>query len=238
MSSLVVKTHRPWQFFVAIVVLSMFLASLTWMLLDRGHWSLIYSRLGENREWQHLWEVNQGLQEERVALLERVVMLERTTSVDRQTAALLQNEIRSLQEKIYTLKEELEFYQGIMDSTRDAKGLNIQGIYIEPLGGKQAFVLKLVLTNVTKNNSLAEGQMVITIVGRENEQARELKLEEIAMDEAINLGYKLRSFKRFESKLQLPDGFTADRVVIELKPKSKNQVMIREVFDWTARPAA
>ena len=52
MSSLVVKNHRPWQFAAAIVILSMFLASFTWLLLDKGHWALIYEQIGDNQEWK------------------------------------------------------------------------------------------------------------------------------------------------------------------------------------------
>ncbi len=237
MSSLVVKTHRPWQFALAVIVSSMFLATLTWMLLDKSHWSLIYDRIGDNQKWKHLWEINQSLQEERTALRERVLMLERTTSVDKQTAALLQDDIKSLQGKIYTLKGELEFYRGIMDATRNAKGLNIHGIYIESLAQARAYRLKLVLTHVAKGGLLAEGTMAIFIDGAQNGEKRRLKIEDVATDDGMNLAYKLRSFKRFETKLILPDGYIPDRVTVELTPKRKNQVMIREVFDWTV-PAA
>lgn len=233
MSRLVVKSHRPWQFAVAVVILSMFLATLTWLLLDKSHWSLIFDRIGDNDERKHLWEVNQSLHAERETLQERVLMLERITSVDKQTAALLQDEIKSLQEKIYTQKGELEFYQGIMDATRNAKGLNIHGIYIEPLAQNQAYQLKLVLTHVAKGSALAEGSMAIFVVGRENDEEKQLKIEDIVVGEALDLSYKLRSFKRFETKLVLPDEFLAERVIVELKPKQKNQVMIREVFDWS-----
>jgi hypothetical protein len=232
MSSLVVKNHRPWQFAVAIIVLSMFLATLTWLMLDKSHWSLIYDRIGVNQDSKHLWEVNQSLQEERVELRERVLMLERTTSVDKQTAALLQDEIKSLQESIYTLKGELEFYQGIMEATRDAKGLNVHGIYIEALVQARTYRLKLVLTHMAKGNLNAEGRMSIFVVGTQNEREEKLELKDVAIGEAMELSYKLQSFKRFETRLMLPEGFTADRVVIELKPKSKKQAMIREVFDW------
>jgi hypothetical protein len=233
MSRLVVKSHRPWQFAAAVIVLSMFLASLTWLLLDKGHWSLIFDRIADNEERKHLWEVNQSLLEERETLMEKVLMLERTTSVDKQTAALLQDEIKSLQEKIYTQKGELEFYQGIMDATRNAKGLNVHGIYIEPLVQKQAFRLKLVLTHVAKGSSVAEGSMAIFVAGRKKGEEQQLKIEDIATGDAVVMSYKLRSFKRFETKLVLPDAFLAERVIVELKPKQKNQVMIRKVFDWS-----
>ena len=91
-------------------------------MLDKGHWALIYDRISDSEDWKNLWEVNQSLLEERVALQERVLMLERTTSVDKQTAAILQDEIRTLQDKVYALKGEREFYEGIMDATRGATG--------------------------------------------------------------------------------------------------------------------
>jgi hypothetical protein len=233
MSGLVVKTHRPWQFALAIIALSMFLASATWLMLDKSHWSLIYDRISDNQDWKHLWEVNQSLQEERVSLQERVLMLERTTSLDKQTAALLQDEIKSLQEQIYILKGELEFYEGIMDATRDAKGLSIHGIYIEPMVNGRAYRLKLVLTHVTKANVEAEGHIAIYLLGSRDGEAQRLKIEDIATGESMNLVYKLRSFKRFETKLILPEGFIPGSVIVELNPKNKNQTMIREVFDWS-----
>ncbi len=237
MSRLVVKNHRPWQFAVAIVILSMFLATLTWSLLDRSYWSLAYDRIIDNQGWKHLWEVNQSLQEERLALQERVLMLERTTSVDKQTAALLQDEIKSLQEKVYAQKGELEFYQGIMDATREATGLNINGIYIEALPQRRAYRLKLVLTHVVKGSMLAEGVMAIYIEGTQNSKEHKLKIEDITTAEHLDLAYKLRSFQRFDTRLVLPDGFLPARVIVELKPKLKKQVMIRKVFDWSASPS-
>ena len=164
-------------------------------------------------------------------------MLERTTSVDKQTAALLQDEIKSLQEKIYTLKGELEFYQGIMDATRDANGLDIHGIYVEPLVQARTYRLKLVLTHVVKGSLLAEGSMAIFIDGKQNSDAQKLKIEDIETGEGMKLAYKLRSFQRFETRLVLPDGFVPQQVIVELKPKRKNQVMIREIFDWSVAAA-
>ena len=234
MGALVVKSHRPWQFALAVVILSMFLATLTWLMLDKGHWTLIYDRISDSEDWKNLWEVNQSLLEERVALQERVLMLERTTSVDKQTAAILQDEIRTLQDKVYALKGELEFYEGIMDATRGAKGLNIHGIYIEPLSQHQAYRLKLVLTHVAKASVEASGKMQITIIGRRGDSAEELAIEDVVAEGSLDLDYKLRSFKRVETKVILPEGFVADRIAIELRPARKNQAIIREEFDWLA----
>ncbi len=232
--ALVVKSHRPWQFAIAVIVLSMFLATLTWVLLDRSHWSFIYDSLTDSQDWKHLWEVNQALEAERTELRERVLMLERITSVDKQTAATLQEEIMQLQEKIYTLKEELEFYQGVMDATRGSQGLNVHGIHVEKLAQARSFRLKMILTHVSTGSAPTEGTMKISVEGRANGESRNLDLGTLVAGEELNLSYKFRSFHRFEVRLELPEGFNAERVAIELKPKARNQAMIREVFDWTA----
>lgn len=233
MSSLVVKNHRPWQFALAVIALSTFLASLTWLLLDRSHWDVILDRISENQDWKQLWEVNQAMEKERQALMERVLMLERTTDVDKQTAALLQKDIMSLQETIYILKGELEFYQGVMDATRDSQGLDLHGIYIEPLSMSNTYRLKLVLTHVAKSGVVAEGSIKLSIEGLLAGEPRTYALEELSSTDPLELQYKIRSFKRLDMKLVLPEAFQAQQVLVEIKPKRKNQVMIREVFDWS-----
>ena len=45
-------------------------------------------------------------------------MLKQTAEVDAQTAGLLQQDLKKLQDEIFSLEQELEFYQGAMDSSR------------------------------------------------------------------------------------------------------------------------
>lgn len=214
--------------------MSMLLATFTWLLLDRSHWAYILDRLADNNESKLLWEVNQGLEEERQALQERVLMLERTTSVDRQTAAALQEEIRDLQEQVYVLKRELEFYQGVMDATRDARGLSVHGIHVDRLNMPRTYRFKLVLTHVASGGAVAEGKLDIDIAGTMDGTGKILDIQDLAAGDTINLAYKLRSFQRFETRILLPEGFSAERVIIQLQPKNKNQAIIREVFEWSA----
>ena len=139
MARLVIKSHRPLQFSLAVVLLSMLVAFVTWLGLDESHWSVIRDRLQSNRDQKLLWEVNQGLEEENAKLRERVSMLERTTSLDTQTATLLQEEIKNLQEETFRLKGELEFFQGIMEAVGEVKLAGLESLPLIP-DGRGAYV--------------------------------------------------------------------------------------------------
>ncbi len=232
MSKLVVKLHRPWHWSVAIIALSMLLAWLTWLLLDNSHWSYIRDRISANEDYKLLWDVNQRLQTENAGLRERVLMLEQITALDRQTAALLQNELKTLQEDIHKLKEELEFYQGVMEASGDEKGLDVHGVHIQALTHERSYRIKLILTHVAKTDTVVEGIVDVALEGIQKSSARHLGLHEITLDDGLSLDFKFRNFQRFESNVILPEDFTPQRVFVSLLTKNGKRAMLKKVFDW------
>ena len=234
MSRLVVKSHRPLQLAIAVVLLSTFLSIVTWTLLDQSHWNFILGQLARNNEHRLLWEVNQGLEDENREMREHISMLERTSGLDKQTETLLQTDIKELQQEIFRLKGELVFYQGIMEAAGQAKGLDVHQIYVRQLSHRNTYRLKLILTNVASTDAVAEGDMEISIEGIASGATTVLKLVDVTLDKALDMTFKVRNFKRFESNIQLPDGFSPQRVFVNLQPKDKKQSKIRKVFDWPA----
>ena len=159
-------------------------------------------------------------------------MLERSTELDKQTTVLLQNELTSLQDEISRLKRELEFYQGVMDATRESSGLQVQGIHVTRLSRDRSYHLSLVLTHVAKGDMVTEGVMDITIEGTAGKTVRKLKLEELSSDESLDLAFKFKNFKRFGTNITLPLELVPQKVIIEIQPKDKKQATIKKVFDW------
>ena len=232
MTRLVVKSHRPLQFALAVILLSMLTAVVSWTLLDNLHWSLIFDRLSANEERKQLANTNRGLEQENSALRERVMALESDTNLDNQTSSLLQDEIRGLQEEIFRLKGELQFYQGVMEATGEGKGLDVHGIYVRRLSQDNGYRIKLILTNVSNQDAPAEGKMNISIEGIQAGATRNVNLKEITLDGAVDLTFKFRNFRRFESNLAFPEGFSPQRVFVELQPSDEKETKISRVFDW------
>lgn len=233
MSRLTVKSHRPVQWSISIVVLSTVLAVITWLILDRSHWSVIFEHRKINEDFQRISQYNKELEKENSKLKEDILKKEHDAGLDKETASLLQQEIQSLQDEIYQLKGELEFYQGVMNATGESTGLNIQGIHIQSLVQQHSFRLKLVLTHVTKSTKVATGSVKVTIEGIQNGKSTHLDLQDVSLDNMLDLSFNFRNFKRIECDLELPDDFSPRRVLVLLQPKGgKQSNIIRRVFDW------
>ena len=233
MKKLVVKSHRPLQILLTVVIVSLTLSVSVWFLLNNHYWSTILQRSVKAEESRLLWDVNQALERENQQLEEQVVRFEREMQVDRLTAGRLQTEIRKLQDQVYKLTGELEFYQGIMASTRESKGLNIQGLMIEAMTKPAHYRYKLVLTHVAKNDIVAEGTMGMSVEGLVNGNVQALKLQDMSADSELDLNFKFKNFKRIDGSLVLPKGFEPLRIVVRLQQKEKKNATVERIFDWS-----
>lgn len=234
MSKLVVKKHRPLEIVMVVLLFSSVFSIAVWLLLDETHWSFIKNRLAHSKESHLLWDVNQGLESENKKLRDQVVMLERSNQIDSQVAATLQNEIRALQDQVYMLKGELEFYQGIMSSTTDSKGLNVQGLHIEPTDQDRLYRFKLVLTNVAKSDKVVEVTMDMSIEGMNEAGSKVLLLNEVIAGNKLDREIKFKNFERIEGSLNFPVGFKPLRVVVDLQQKGFKNSTIQKIFEWPA----
>ena len=234
MSRLVVKKHRPFEIVLATVVFSAVFSVIVWMLLDASHWSSIKNRLSQSEESRLLWNVNQQLETENKQLRGQVVMLERSTGIDNQAAISLQHEIRDQQNQLYRLKEELEFYQGIMSASTDSKGLNAQGLHIEATDQERLYRFRLVLTNVAKSDKVIEVAMDMSIEGMNETESQVLSLDEVIVGSGFQREIKFKNFKRIEGSLNFPKGFRPLRVVVDLRQKGVRNSTVKKVFEWPA----
>ena len=230
MPRLVIKTHRPWQSIIAVITLSVLIALITWLLLDSSYWSSLLKNNNNNNDTRSVLEANHQLEKQNSELNDRIIMLEQTTRLDKETAVLLQKDMIALQDQIYKLKRELDFYQGVMDSARKTVGLDIHGLFIEPSSRKNWYLLKLVLTHVSKNDTVMKGSFAVTIEGVSNGQRQQLDLASL-LDKKTDFGFEIKSFKRLEYEFQLADGFVADHVMVQIRPTS-GEPAISKTYDW------
>ncbi len=235
MSKLVVKKHRPLEIILAVLLFSAAVSATIWLLLDANYWRFIKSQLTQSEDSRLLWDVNQSLDIENKQLREQVVILERSTQIDNQAAASLQNDIKALQDQVYRLKGELEFYEGIMSATTDSKGLNIQGLHIEKTDQDSLYNFKLVLTNVAKSDRVIEVTMDMSIEGMNEAGSQILSLDKVMTGSKLDREIKFKNFERIEGNLIFPEGFKPLRVVVDLRQKGAKKSTVKRVFEWPAK---
>ncbi len=230
---LVIKHHNPLHIFAVIVVSCTVIAATVWVYLDESQWSYIMSSLSEAKKSKGLWQENQTMKSTIVKLEERIVMLERTAQVERQTITNLQQSMVKQQDEIYKLRNELDFYQGIMTSAGESKGLNIQGLHIEETSQPRSYYFKLILTHVSKSDKVAAGKLSILLEGVQGGTARTIDIRELTLSESLSLNFKFGSFERIEGSIMLPENFIVHRVIVRARQDGKRKTPeIERVFDW------
>jgi hypothetical protein len=232
MVRLVIKNHRPWQMALAIITLSMVISLITWLFLDNNHWQVIHKQLSGNTSAKELIEENQVLQAQNSELNGKILMLDQTTRLDQETAIGMQQELKGLQDEIYKLKRELEFYKGVMDTSKSASGFDIHGIYIEPLNKPSHYHMKVVLTNVDKANRILQGSLDMDIDGMQNNRKQTLNISTIVVDELGGLSFELKNFKQIELNFALPLEFEPERVRVIANLNKTNIPPIIRLYEW------
>jgi uncharacterized coiled-coil protein SlyX len=205
-----------------------------WVFLDESQWSYIVSSLSEAKKSKKLWQDNQTMKNTIVELQERIVMLERTAQVERQTIVNLQKDMIEQQDVIYKLRKELEFYQGIMTSTGESRGLKILGLRIEEMSQPRSYYFKLILTHVSKSDKVITGKLSILLEGVQGDVARTIDIRELTLSESLSLNFKFGSFERIEGSITLPESFVVHRVMVRARPEGKKRTpAIERIFDWS-----
>lgn len=217
---------------LAIVTLSMVISLITWFFLDNNHWQVIHKQLIGNTSSKELIDENQVLQADNNELNEKILMLEQTTRLDQETAIGMQQELMVLQDEVYKLKRELEFYKGVMDTSKSASGFDIHGIYIEPLNKPGHYHMKVVLTNVDKADRLLEGSLDMNIDGMQNNRKQTLNISTIIVDELGGLSFELKNFKQIELNFALPLEFEPERVKVISNFNKANIPPLIRIYEW------
>jgi uncharacterized coiled-coil protein SlyX len=231
---LVIKHHNPLHIIAVIVASCTVIAATVWVYLDESQWSYIKSSLSEAKKSKGLWQENQTMKSTIVNLEERIVMLERTAQVDRQTITHLQQGMIKQQDETYKLRNELDFYQGIMTSVGESKGLKIQGLRIEESSQPRSYYFKLILTHVSKSDKVAAGKLSILLEGVQGGTARTIDIRELTLSESLSLNFKFGSFERIEGSIRLPENFIVHRVIVRARQDGKRKTPeIERVFDWS-----
>lgn len=229
----VVKPHQPLRLLLFALLVGSVIAGGGWLLAEYSHWQLIREQMEQNHDKKRLWQTNQQLEEENERLRRQLARLQTNEDIDQRATAELQDQLVELQDEVYQLKRELEFYRGIVSSTRDASGLVIQAVMLEPGRQSDQYRFKLVLTRLAKSDKVVEGTVAITLEGTNDGSPRTLSLEDIIRNNPPSLDYRFKHFKRFEGTVDLPSAFEPHRVRVQLLPKDDSHDSIERVFEWS-----
>lgn len=233
MSKLVVKQHRPLRIVFLVAVVSLIISSLVWIFLDQSHWTLIQSRTLGAGETKSLWDENKELRTENQKLKDKLLRIERTAEIDQLTNQKMRQQLEKVQQQYHKAVSELDFYEGIMESTRTTKGINIQGLYLNQSDSNPLrYRYRLVMTNVAKGDKRVEGRVELTVSGEQDSVKERINFKDIADNTEKNYQFSFKNFNKIDGYITLPEGFNPNRVTVQLNLSKPAQKQLKQGFEW------
>lgn len=239
----VMRRQRPWYLLLQAVVLV--------AVLIMGAWFFLASVLGvsttpgsagwdeRTRQIAELTEQNSALERQVAHMLQektlferQILMLEKASDMDKEALGALHDELKAMQESVFKFKQELEFYQAVLNNPQNSNGLAVQGLYVEAMPRGNRFRYKIVLTRFGKGNKLLKGRLAMKLSGDLDGKEQTLDLKNLAIDDGRDFAFSLRNFTVFEGYLEIPDRFAPAQAMVYLISSDGKRTLAERSFDW------
>ncbi len=154
---------------------------------------------------------------------------ERGQQVAERAAQELQASLAARQDEIASLRNDLGFYQRLMEGGSQQAGITVHSFDAQPTAQARAFQFALTLSQNLKRNRLASGKVEITLSGTAGERGLRLGLDKLGSD-STSVAFSFKYFQRIGGVLMLPEGFNPASVSVKVISDGGNPVT-RE-FVW------
>lgn len=197
----------------------------------RAGYSLLDVRRMADEHELYVAEQNETIED----LRRQIAILETAREIDRETYAQVEANLAQLQARIQAQEEELAFYQGIVSPEDGTAGLRVQSVEIEPADSDRQFLIRLVLVQAIVQSGRVAGSVQLRVSGLLDDREAVLELPSLVADESMaSIGYEFRYFQTIERELELPAGFVARTVEVEIVPTEPRGAPLVQNYSWIA----
>ena len=177
----------------------------------------------------HIDSLNDRIEE----LEQEVALLETHREIDREAYREVESSLLDLQAKIQEQQDAIAFYRGIVSPADGKPGLRVQDFRLTRGAEEREFTLRLVLVQAMKHDRKVSGNVALTVEGNEAGETKSYALSELLPAEAEqDWPFSFRYFQDFDRQIVLPDGFTPERVNVEVRSRTKSISSIEVSFAW------
>jgi cell division protein FtsB len=226
------KSAKQRNWLLASVVLILIAVS-AYLVFEFGRISAGYDIVDVGRERQAYEDRIMALDDEIVALTQEVAMLETHREIDRAAYKEVEASLTSLQSKIQEQRDAIAFYRGIVSPADGESGLRVQDLKVTRGSAEREFNLRLVLVQAMKHDRKVSGDVALSVQGSQDGVEKVYTLNQLIPAEAESAWpFSFRYFQDFDRQLILPDGFTPERIRVEVRSKTRSIQSIEESYAW------
>lgn len=204
-----------------------------YLVFEYGRISAGYNVVDAANERRILEEHIEVLDSEIGELKQEVALLETHREIDREAYKEVEGSLIGLQAKIQEQQDAIAFYRGIVSPADGNSGLRVQDFKLSRGAEEREFNLRLVLVQAMKHDRKVSGNVAVTVEGSEDGEARTYTLAELLPPDADkDWPFSFRYFQDFDRQFVLPDGFTPERVLVEVRSRTRSISSIEENYAW------
>ena len=162
-------------------------------------------------------------------LRQRQATLEASDKISRAANSEVQASLAERDEEIAGLRADVAFYERLVGSTSQRKGLNAHSVEFAPEAAG-TWHYSVVLTQNLNRGAISQGQMRFSVEG-----VKDGKLTTVSWDDlhqrkgAPGQDYSFRYFQQLDGSVMLPRDFTPQRVRVSLSGPGGGS---NQTFDW------
>ncbi|WDJ89450.1 hypothetical protein JH302_20135 [Xanthomonas campestris] len=219
------RSGRPWLWAVLVIVWLASLGGVWWMASRTAAPRLVEAEAGLQQAQRVQAEQRRQIEQ----LQQRQVNLAMSDKISRAANTEVQASLAERDEQIAALRADVAFYERLVGSTAQRKGLNAHSVqFTAEAGGTWNY--SVVLTQNLNRGAISQGQLRFAVEG-----VRAGKLVTVSWNElhqkpdAVGQPYSFRYFQQLDGSVILPKDFTPQRVKISL---SGDGAPVNQTFDW------
>jgi hypothetical protein len=165
------------------------------------------------------------------------VKLQRELEVAQQSQVKIKDNLLSMHQQSQDLTEQVDLYKRVMSATDTSERVLVENLalsLIETHDNKNVYNISFLLLQATKKKVLVDGTVDVHINGKLGDVSKTLiysKITNSKNSKSFPLSYRFREFQQVNEKIELPEGFKPEQVLVSLTDKTTKQTKITN-FDW------
>lgn len=162
-------------------------------------------------------------------LRQNVATLRRSDQISRSANTELQASLAEREEEVSGLRADVAFYERLVGATGQRRGLSVhEAVFAPEEGGTWRYTVTL--TQNLNRGAISKGEARVSVEGVSQGRLRSLGWEELLQKPgAPGQPFSFRYFQQLEGSVMLPEGFTPQRVRVQLRSDGST---VDQAFPW------
>ena len=221
---------RTWM--VRLVIAALVVVS-AYLIFEYGRISAGYDIVEAGNISQAYEDRIMQLEDNIIKLKQEVAILETNREVDWESYKEVEVNLVTLQAKIQEQRDAIAFYRGIVSPADGNSGLRVQDLKFSRGKAEREFKVRLVLVQAMKHDRKVSGDVNLSIIGDQNGTETTYAFTQLIPENADSSWvFSFRYFQDFDRQLVLPDGFTPERIIVEVRSRTRSISSIEKSFAW------